>query len=606
MLQAQARAPGWPADRIARALQGPAAMLVLDFQPATRQCPHCGADLRSQKSKTRTLSTLATGTFRARELRRCCPRCPSPPLVSQQLADLAPPGQRYGYDLIVRAGLQRYHHMRQRQEIRAALARRGIALSDGSVSALCDRFLQLLAALHRQRAPALRAAMEHGYPLHIDATCDKGQGGLFLCLDGWRGWVLHAARIRSENAAELHPAIQATLDAFGHPVAFMRDLGSAAAKAVAACRQPPAVDLVCHFHFLAAVGRKLMDADHAALKRSLARCKIRSGLRALLRALRPQGRLPAGHRREQDLPALLLWVLEGDGRKQPSYPFGLTHWNFYQRCRQFDALARQRLHQPRSRREQRTLQRAAQLLQPVQQRAFGMPAIAARLARSQSAFRELRDVLRLRHDALRGRDRPAPSSPEGSAARLAAIADRVKAYRNDLRQRVAAARAQAAHADSLPEAVVLAYLDRYQGQLFGHPIARDAAGRVVAVVERTNNPAEQFFSQAKRKLRRRLGRAYLGRDMQDQPAQAALAANLLDPHYVEIVCGTLDELPRAFAALEQSGAVTAKTVLDRNQKNADLRRRIREWAVEPANVPKGSPPHSGRHPQNPSTAVIPN
>lgn len=242
----------------------------------------------------------------------------------------------------------------------------------------------------------------------------------------------------------------------------------------------------------------------------------------------------------------------------------------------------------------------------MQQRAFGMPAIAARLARSQSAFRELRDVLRLRHDALRGRDRPAPSSPEGSAARLAAIADRVKAYRNDLRQRVAAARAQAAHADSLPEAVVLAYLDRYQGQLFGHPIARDAAGRVVAVVERTNNPAEQFFSQAKRKLRRRLGRAHLGRDMQDQPAQAALAANLLDPHYVEIVCGTLDELPRAFAALEQSGAVTAKTVLDRNQKNADLRRRIREWALEPANVPKGSPPHSGRHPQNPSTAVIPN
>ena len=75
-----------------------------------------------------------------------------------------------------------------------------------------------------------------------------------------------------------------------------------------------------------------------------------------------------------------------------------------------------------------------------------------------------------------------------------------------------------------PEAVVLAYLDRYHDQLFGHPIARDAAGRAVAVVARTNNPAEQFFSQAKRKLRRRLGRAHLGRDMQDHPAQAALTA----------------------------------------------------------------------------------
>ena len=104
------------------------------------------------------------------------------------------------------------------------------------MSALCDRFLHLLGCLHRRRAPALQAAMQHGYPLHLDATCDQGRGGLFLCLDGWRGWVLHAARIRSENAAELQPALQATLDDFGPPLAFVRDLGSAMAKAVAACR----------------------------------------------------------------------------------------------------------------------------------------------------------------------------------------------------------------------------------------------------------------------------------------------------------------------------------------------------------------------------------
>lgn len=33
-----------------------------------------------------------------------------------------------------------------------------------------------------------------------------------------------------------------------------------------------------------------------------------------------------------------------------------------------------------------------------------------------------------------------------------------------------------------------------------------------------------------------------------QPAQAALAADLLDPAYVEIARGSLDQLPRAFAA----------------------------------------------------------
>ena len=43
----------------------------------------------------------------------------------------------------------------------------------------------------------------------------------------------------------------------------------------------------------------------------------------------------------------------------------------------------------------------------------------------------------------------------------------------------------------------MAYLDRYQDQLFGHPVARDNAGRVVAVVARTNNLAELLLSQAK-------------------------------------------------------------------------------------------------------------
>ena len=95
---------------------------------------------------------------------------------------------------------------------------------------------------------------------------------------------------------------------------------------------------------------------------------------------------------------------------------------------------------------------------------------------------------------------------------------------------------------------------------------------------RTNNPAGQFFSQAKRQLRRCLGCTNLGRDMQDQPAQAVPATNLIDPRYVEIVCGLLDELPRAFAAPEHSGAATTRPGLDRNRTPADLRRRIRKWA----------------------------
>ena len=143
-----------------------------------------------------------------------------------------------------------------------------------------------------------------------------------------------------------------------------------------------------------------------------------------------------------------------------------------------------------------------------------------RLERSWAVFNELRTILRLRDDELPRGSRPLPPAGRGPAAtatHLQAIETAAKTYHDELRQQVAAQ--QPGRTDHRPQAV-----------------------------ERTNNVAEHFFATAKQQLRRRLGRVHLGRDMEDQPAQAALAANLLCPHYVRIVCGTLDRLPQALAA----------------------------------------------------------
>ena len=128
---------------------------------------------------------------------------------------------------------------------------------------------------------------------------------------------------------------------------------------------------------------------------------------------------------------------------------------------------------------------------------------------------------------------------------------------------------------------MLQYLDRYFHQLFGHLVAFDTSGQVVAVVERTNNPAEHCFPNAKLQLHRRLGRVNLGRDMQDQPGQAALAADLLDERYVQALCGTLDQLPSAFASVGQTCLAQAMPVLDRHHRDSGLRRRIRSWGSTP-------------------------
>ncbi len=145
------------------------------------------------------------------------------------------------------------------------------------------------------------------------------------------------------------------------------------------------------------------------------------------------------------------------------------------------------------------------MLDPVRESAFGLTAVAQRLERSQAAFATLRDLLRLRHDELRGRAPHQPPTVASGAVLLNSVAQQVERHRRQLRRQVRAQRQQGQPGGHCPQAIVLDYLDRYREHLFGHPPARDGEGRITAVVERTNNPAEHFFAQAKCQLRRRPG-----------------------------------------------------------------------------------------------------
>ena len=135
---------------------------------------------------------------------------------------------------------------------------------------------------------------------------------------------------------------------------------------------------------------------------------------------------------------------------------------------------------------------------------------------------------------------------------------------------------------------MLSYLDRYGDGL---------VGRAVAVVDRTNNVLEQFFARTKQDLQRRLGRAHLGRDLEDQPAQAALAQNLRHPDSVQILCGVLDELPQAFASLDRQEPVGPPRLQSTN-RDSEPRRRNRVWAKEAQLGPRLPPAiHSQTRPE---------
>ena len=537
-----------------------------------------------QKSKKRVVTTMETGTIQAREIRKVCSVDLSHPVeTSGILAELVPVGQRYGYDLIVAVGKARYLRNMQRQEIRAELFRKkDITLSTGAISQLCDRFLLYLEALHLHCAPALRAAMEGGYPLHIDATNEYGKGGLFLCLDGFRGWVLHAVKIATENSTELRPAIEKTIDLFGDPIAIMRDLGSGGAKSVKRLRQKGIPDLVCHYHFLGAVGKKLFDSNYSVLRNLLRQSKVRTKLRELLRELRRNqaadiydGKFGHGRMRE-DLLALVLWVVEGAGGKDLPYPFCLPHLDFYLRCRNVTSRAQRWMPFPRTQVERRVLKQLSSIItqmNKIERFAWVVPI----LEENWISFCRLRDILRLTGAEYPRGDRRTQTNRESLAIkveRLLEVEKDIAIYHEKIRQNVAGAKAEKVKdIRTSPESIILKYLERYKDHLFGHPVIRSNDSKIIGVVERTNNGAEHFFGDDKQKIRRRVGRANLGRDLEDQPAQAALVSNLKHSDYVEIVCGSLEQLPDAFAMLDRE-KLTEKSVLQRSNKDAELKKRI--------------------------------
>ena len=81
------------------------------------------------------------------------------------------------------------------------------------------------------------------------------------------------------------------------------------------------------------------------------------------------------------------------------------------------------------------------------------------------------------------------------------------------------------------------------------------AGGGVKIVCRTNNCLENFNGRLKQEERKRSGRKVLTKDFEDLPEGVPLIKNLKKSDYVEILCGSLENLPAAIAKLDHDERV---------------------------------------------------
>jgi len=562
-------------------------VLVLVNAPGQR-CPKCKVTMHVRKTFEHAGATLVHGPFRVRETEYICPRgCTERaadghgrrPLVRRpaQMASLLLPRSVSGYDVMAHVGIQRFIHFRQREEIRQGLALRwGVELSAGQVSELAQKFCAYLKALHLARAKPLREALasDGGWPLHVDATGEDGQGTLLAAYAGWRGWALGAWKISTERADAILPRLHEVEALFGAPCAIMRDLGKAVIEATqdfVGNREIPI--LSCHLHFVKDVGKDLLREAHDQLRDLFRRFKVLPRLRTLARDLgRSLGadierarcavadwvvgaderfRMPDGPDGLAVVRALAQWVLAfADEGTDAGFPFDRPQLDLYRRslwaCRAAESLLHKPWHDPRV---HATLQRLHAVLEPVRSELpFQRP---ARVLEARSGlFDELRAALRLQAK-LAPTFAACATSVQEQRDEIRDVRRAVRAFRSSIEKR----RPERGPAQDMRQAIdlVLEHLDRHGSSLWGHVIALPRqAGRGIRLVERTNVILESFWHEIKHGERRRSGRKILTQDFERLPAAAVLARNLTKPDYVQILCGTLDELPKAFAELDAS------------------------------------------------------
>lgn len=528
-----------------------------------------------QKTAPRSGQTLAHGSFEARETIHVCAaecRWPSGALVTHRAACLCEalmPKSNFGYDVMVLVGQQRFRYHRQREEIQSSLRdQHGITISTGEVSELSRRFTEYLARLHRARSGLLAAtlAADGGWPLHVDATGEAGRGTLLIVMAGWRGWVLGSWKISTERADLLLPCLREVVRRFGSPCAAIRDLGKAVTPALddlVAELELTIPVMACHQHFVADVGKDLLDPAHAELRCLFRRAKVGPNLRALVRDLGRQlgtnveearqavhdwqtledaeHRVEGGRDGLAVVRSLAQWTLDFKAAATGlDFPFDRPYLDLYDRCltavRATDAFLRT---PPKDRHVTSALKGLHRILAPVDcQVPFYQ--VATRLRRRAVLIDELRTVLRL-----------AVVCPDGETEQ---DLTHMRRQLDELVASLAKRRPARGPAQDVREAVdvILTHIDDHGKNLWGHAIRLpEGAGGGVRLVARTNALAENFFKMLKHDERRRSGRKNLGQELEHLPAEAALVPNLECDDYVRIVCGSLDRLPAAFAELDQ-------------------------------------------------------
>lgn len=534
---------------------------IVEFRPAIKHCPCCGDDLKVQKTRTRKVSTLHVGIFRAKEVFLECKSCGH---ISrcENLRRLVPPGSNFGYDVIVYAGKALFLRHRTEEEVVAELAERNVHISPREVSLLGMKFVVYLAIAHQQITPGITADMQNrgGYILHLDATCEGGAPFLMSTIDSLSEIVLGNIKLPSEAAEYIVPFLERIKNTYGLPLALVHDMGKGIANAIAKVF-PDVLDFICHFHFLRDIGKDFFGAEYDTIRKRLSKHGISKKLRYRAGQLkshidqRPElikafetgiddASLPTDS--YQYLPVLnaymlIKWTLKGKSQGNGyGFPFDYPFLVFAKRIRLFHEKIEE-LKSIRLRgesKDNKPYHKIFAILDKVMDDKTLWKAIKS-IEEKISIFEKLRSAMRIASkSSLRG------LNDEGQNCRIQTIEKCVKKFCDWLT-------GSKGYSENNDAKKMIEQINKYWEKLFADPIVvQTPSGPVSIQPQRTNNLLEQFFRRLKRADRRKTGNASSRRMLQAILAETPLVQNLENPTYMKILLEDKKSLDELFAEIE--------------------------------------------------------
>ncbi len=516
------------------------------------------------KTRQRRVVTLAFGTIGCREVLRQDNQTQRP--ISSGLERMVASGLRYAYDVIAHVGVAYYLHGRTLKDIHQELRQRTpvVIVPHSSLYDLCGYFLHLFGQLHQQRAGRLCALWEQaGKSVWLlDCTQEQDSPAFFGIQETHYGLLLGCWKVATENQIDVAPCLREAVKSFGAPGRLLHDLSP---TMTAACAEvlPGVPEGVCHFHFARDVGIDLFRRPQQQLSARLQTLKLQARLheqrKDQAQYLRRQlacgeatlllRRLLAGEAvavnwtptlGRELLLAVHFWILDHaqDGRRQ-GHPFD-PHLLYLHRRLVRAAEGLQRLFATAASVGQlpRCLANLQERLQQYKDDA-AIQAAAASYEKAYAVFAQLRQALRL---GSRGKTPLSDSYPLNEREQA-----EVKTDLKSLCEKWCGEMARSGKEEKLMYEIVVSHVERYQGKLF-----YAGSEKLNEEGDRTTNELERQWRQAKRRCRLRHGRAGVKKDLQVLPAEALLVGNLEVPEYVEVVLGSLAELPQRLAEVAQT------------------------------------------------------